>query len=240
MIETSSFLASAFALLHSAGICDRETYSRILREALESHTGFLATWSVWEPNALDARDEHFQNVAGHDASGRFVACWHRAAGEPALVPVNGYESPDEGDWYWIPKRKLSHCHLDPIDYRFGNLHVRITSRISPILVEGRFCGAVGTDFKAPDSPPVRTTGKASGAARAPAYSLRDSRLAHLSPREVEVLHWLGLGKCNDEIATILGISPHTVKNHLDHMFQKLGVHNRHEAILASQTQMQKA
>jgi DNA-binding CsgD family transcriptional regulator len=95
------------------------------------------------------------------------------------------------------------------------------------------------DFKAPDSPPVRTTGKASGAARAPAYSLRDSRLAHLSPREVEVLHWLGLGKCNDEIATILGISPHTVKNHLDHMFQKLGVHNRHEAILASQAQMQK-
>jgi DNA-binding CsgD family transcriptional regulator len=50
---------------------------------------------------------------------------------------------------------------------------------------------------------------------------------------VEVLHWLGLGKSNDEIATILGISFHTVKNHLDHIFHKLGVHNRHEAIMAT-------
>jgi len=56
------------------------------------------------------------------------------------------------------------------------------------------------------------------------------RLAALSPREREVFHWLAQGKANEEIATILGISPHTVKNHLDHIFQKLGVHNRVEAV----------
>ena len=235
MVELASSLASAFAFLHASGIRHREIYSHILREALESHPSLLSAWTVWEPDALDGRDAEFQNATGHDATGRFVACWHRAAGPLELVPVVGYESPSEGDWYWIPKRKLAHCHLDPIDYRFGSLRVRITSRISPVLVEGRFRGAVGTDFQAPESPILQTTSKSARPARAPACTLRESRLADLSQREMEVLHWLGLGKTNDEIATILSISSHTVKNHLDHIFQKLGVHNRHEAILVAQS-----
>jgi DNA-binding CsgD family transcriptional regulator len=233
MLELASALASAFACLHSSGVRDRETYSRILREALTSHPALLAAWTVWEPGALDGRDAEFQHAAGHDATGRFVACWHRATGRPELMPVVGYESPGAGDWYWIPKRKLAPCHLDPTDYCFGSLHVRITSRIAPVLVEGRFRGAVGTDFQAIESNFWRAASKTARAARAPAVTLRESRLADLSPREVEVLHWLGLGKSNDEIATILGISFHTVKNHLDHIFHKLGVHNRHEAIMAT-------
>lgn len=54
----------------------------------------------------------------------------------------------------------------------------------------------------------------------------------LTPREREVRHWLSQGKSNDEIAVILGISPHTVKNHLNHLFDKLGVSNRYAAALA--------
>ena len=33
----------------------------------------------------------------------------------------------------------------------------------------------------------------------------------------------GQGKSNEEIAIILGISAHTVKNHIDKIFRKLGV-----------------
>jgi DNA-binding CsgD family transcriptional regulator len=51
----------------------------------------------------------------------------------------------------------------------------------------------------------------------------------LSPREREVAEWVCQGKSNDEIAIILGISTHTVKNHLDKVFRKLGVENRHAA-----------
>ncbi len=53
----------------------------------------------------------------------------------------------------------------------------------------------------------------------------------LSTREREVMDWLSEGKANDEIAIILGISPHTVKNHLDKIFKKLAVDNRHAASL---------
>lgn len=48
----------------------------------------------------------------------------------------------------------------------------------------------------------------------------------LSPREAEILLWVGQGKANSEIAIILEISAATVKKHLEHVFQKLGTENR--------------
>jgi DNA-binding CsgD family transcriptional regulator len=57
---------------------------------------------------------------------------------------------------------------------------------------------------------------------------------HLSPREQQVAEWIGEGKSNEEIAIILGISAHTVKNHLDKIFRKLGVENRCAAAVAIQ------
>lgn len=60
----------------------------------------------------------------------------------------------------------------------------------------------------------------------------NSLTAPLTPREKEVRYWLSQGKSNEEIAVILGISPHTVKNHLNHLFDKLGVSNRYAAALS--------
>jgi DNA-binding CsgD family transcriptional regulator len=51
----------------------------------------------------------------------------------------------------------------------------------------------------------------------------------LSRREREVMDWLAEGKSNEEISIILGISPHTVKNHLERIFKKLSVDHRHAA-----------
>jgi len=53
----------------------------------------------------------------------------------------------------------------------------------------------------------------------------------LSPRESEVLHWVAQGKTNGEIASILGVSPGTVKRHLENLYPKLGVENRHAAAM---------
>ena len=54
-------------------------------------------------------------------------------------------------------------------------------------------------------------------------------LAELSPREVEVLVLLGQGDTNREISKKLAISPHTVKSHVIHLFNKLGVSDRTQA-----------
>ncbi|MGY0195929.1 response regulator [Leptothrix sp. BB-4] len=48
-------------------------------------------------------------------------------------------------------------------------------------------------------------------------------------REAEVLLWLCRGKTNRDIADILGASPATVKKHLEHVYEKLGVETRNAA-----------
>jgi two-component system, NarL family, response regulator len=52
----------------------------------------------------------------------------------------------------------------------------------------------------------------------------------LTPRELATLRLLADGNANKEIATALGISERTVKTHLGHLFEKLGVTSRTEAV----------
>jgi LuxR family maltose regulon positive regulatory protein len=52
----------------------------------------------------------------------------------------------------------------------------------------------------------------------------------LSARELEVLHLIALGKTNPEIAEQLVVAPGTVKAHASHIYTKLDVTNRTEAV----------
>lgn len=52
----------------------------------------------------------------------------------------------------------------------------------------------------------------------------------LTPRELSTLRLMADGKSNKEIANALGISERTVKTHLGHLFEKLGVTSRTEAV----------
>ena len=59
------------------------------------------------------------------------------------------------------------------------------------------------------------------------FSLEDG--CALSRREKEILAGLACGKTNVDIAAALEISPYTVKNHVQRIFRKIGVHNRTQA-----------
>ena len=52
----------------------------------------------------------------------------------------------------------------------------------------------------------------------------------LTPRELSALRLLANGNSNKEIAAALEISERTVKSHLGHLFEKLGVTSRTEAV----------
>lgn len=58
----------------------------------------------------------------------------------------------------------------------------------------------------------------------------DGNIFHLSQREIEIMHWVQLGKTNVEIGLILDISSFTVKNHLQRIFRKINVMNRAQAV----------
>ena len=56
------------------------------------------------------------------------------------------------------------------------------------------------------------------------------RSAPLSKREREILQKVADGSTTRQVATELGISPHTVKTHLERIFEKLGANDRAQAV----------
>lgn len=75
---------------------------------------------------------------------------------------------------------------------------------------------------------VDDAGRAASADPAAAPAEIEDRLA-LSPREVEVLRMVSEGADNAAIGSALSISPHTVKQYVTNIFEKLGVRSRVQA-----------
>ena len=59
---------------------------------------------------------------------------------------------------------------------------------------------------------------------------RHAQEAPLSKRETEILQRVAYGATTKSVAEELGISPHTVKTHLERIFEKLGASDRAQAV----------
>ena len=57
------------------------------------------------------------------------------------------------------------------------------------------------------------------------------QVVSITPREREVLRWVGAGKSDAQIGVILGLSTRTVQKHLENAYVKLGVENRTAAAM---------
>jgi DNA-binding NarL/FixJ family response regulator len=60
-----------------------------------------------------------------------------------------------------------------------------------------------------------------------------SALDQLTPRETEVLALIARGLSNTELAEQLVVSEHTVRTHISHLFAKLGVRDRAQAVIVA-------
>lgn len=58
-----------------------------------------------------------------------------------------------------------------------------------------------------------------------------ARLQRLTPRERQVLERMATGASSEEIARALGMSPHTLRTHIQNILLKLGVHSKMEALV---------
>jgi len=72
---------------------------------------------------------------------------------------------------------------------------------------------------------------APGARAAAGAGSGDPALASLTAREREVLELIATGLTNDEIADRLVLGVGTIKTHVNHIFLKLGIRNRAEAVI---------
>lgn len=226
-------LARTISDLRSLGVRNREVHSAVLREILVARPMALAVWCGWEANAFDGRDADFRHATAHDATGRFVPYWHRSGPVIACEPLTGYEggASDHCHWYSTTRRYGRTCATDEAFlYPIAGQPRWITCEITPLFERGRFVGVAGLDYPAR---PVKRTNPTVPILHPLEHSDAQERLQRLTSREREVHYWLCQGKTNEEIAVILGISHHTVKNHLSPIFQKLEVDSRYAAIVGS-------
>lgn len=61
--KTAESIAVSASALRARGIQDREVYDAMLRELLRANPSLIATWTGWEPDALDGRDRTFAGTA---------------------------------------------------------------------------------------------------------------------------------------------------------------------------------
>ena len=67
-------------------------------------------------------------------------------------------------------------------------------------------------------------------APAEAKTRQGNLVEQLSERELEILRLIAIGLPNGKIAQRLYLSANTIRAHTSHIFGKLGVHNRTEAV----------
>ena len=65
------------------------------------------------------------------------------------------------------------------------------------------------------------------------FSIASLELLGLTKREAEVLFWVAKDKSNAAIAKVLGCCEGTVRKHLEHVHQKLGVQTRTAAVMVA-------
>jgi PAS domain S-box-containing protein len=70
-----------------------------------------------------------------------------------------------------------------------------------------------------------------GAQPEPETGVPATPVPSLTPREIEVLKLLALGVGTKRIASTLGVSPITARNHITNLVAKLGVENRLQAVV---------
>ncbi|HIV71126.1 MAG TPA: HAMP domain-containing protein [Candidatus Aquabacterium excrementipullorum] len=141
-------LATALQMARSAdNPPPREQLDATLKRLLEQHTPWLASYSLWEPNALDGKDaEHVSKGPQDDATGRFISYWNRGAGDIKVEPLLDYEKAGANDWYDIPRRTGKATLVEPYLYKVSGKDVLITSLVTPIALNGKFVGIVGVDL----------------------------------------------------------------------------------------------
>ncbi len=145
-LDTARNTALALAGFKAHGnMPDRAALNRMLKQILEGNLELMGLWTVWEPNALDGKDEEFKGTEGHDDTGRYIAYWNRVGGLH-LEPCVEYEDGATTGYYTYPRATGKEMVTEPVAYEIGGKMVTVVSASVPVMHNGKFVGLVGADF----------------------------------------------------------------------------------------------
>ena len=124
----------------------RDQVNAMLKQVAAENPSFLATYTLWEPNAFDGLDSKFSGTEGTDDTGRFIPYWvRRPDGSVTVEPLIDYETPGLGDWYRIPLETQKEYTIAPLIYPVAGVDTLMATFTIPILVGGKSYGIAGVD-----------------------------------------------------------------------------------------------
>ena len=131
--------------------------------------------------------------------------------------------------YADPAQKIQGLHEGAAAFCTKDIQPDLLAEVVRLVVKGKFW----IDTKEYDSDQIRNflTGQPGGTMSELAETVKGSE--PLSAREMEILTCITRGMSNKEIASKLGISHQTVKNHVTAILHKLGVNDRTQAALCA-------
>lgn len=122
----------------------REYYDELLKKTLEANPNLVDAYTVWEPDALDGKDNEYANAPHHDGTGRFVPYWTNSNGRIEVCELTDYVG---ADWYEKPLHSTKGILIDPNPYEIGGKTIWVCGVAFPIRnKQGRAVGTVGIDM----------------------------------------------------------------------------------------------
>lgn len=226
--EANSIDDFAEALLRAWACVVRADYHSLIRFSQPS-----GTLTYWHPGEGRLGSDHWlpRLFAGLLAAEKPLETHPNTEAFLQHGPGAYLRSAIEKDKVW---QRRSHYRL--VDSKHG-IEDTLTLFLSPAhgALVTLHAGSKGSHFESMVSAPAQKFGSIAEALIAARGGFNDRTPApkpRLTKREAEILHWVAEGKRNAEIATILALSAHTVRNHLENVFAKLQVETRTAAAAA--------
>jgi DNA-binding NarL/FixJ family response regulator len=205
---------------------DDADFANTLRDVLEAH-GYQCE-HLDDGDAVKQRLRH----GGWDLlltdldmpGNRNLEILYHAAAHDVRVPtivITAYPSADTA----IEALRLGVVDYVPKPFSYEDLLLRLGRALAPNTA------AANAEARPASAPPASTPSPEPpkpSPAPAPSYDL--DLIEGLSAREVEIIGALADGRRVTQIAGDLGISIHTVRNHLRSIFRKMGVHSQTELL----------
>lgn len=162
----------------------------------------------------------YQILAGHDEQGRLFCKAHCQVAKTVMAgePITNYDlrvRTKKGDHRWLNMSAFTYMAVENGDQK---LIVHLFRDISDKEQDKRFLHRLLEVARKYHDIPLASDSKS------------ENLLDGLTQREREVLALLAEGHGTGDIGQQLSISPNTVRNHVQHILQKLQVHTRVEAV----------
>jgi methyl-accepting chemotaxis protein len=145
---TARSLARSMASFETIPAGSRRTaFLSMLQAALATNELFAASWTIWEPDALEGLDAPFAgNVSlGSDRLGRF-APYFINDGSTIVMQTSDATGNYSALHYSIPRDSDQEYLTEPYRRTIQGRDVLMISAVAPIIAAGRFRGVVGIDI----------------------------------------------------------------------------------------------